>query len=649
MLKSIRFVCAVFLLCWISPHVLALETVALQLKWKHQFQFAGYYAAREKGYYREVGLDVVIREAQPGQDPINEVLQGNANYGVGTSELILKHNEGVPISVLAVIFQHSPLALVITDDGQKAGLSSIINKPVMIEPNSAELFTYLQKEGISNEQLDLVHHTFSVQDLIDGKVAAMSVYTTDELYVLNQSGFKYHLYQPINGGVDFYGDNLFTTHDEINSFPERSRAFREASIKGWQYAMQNPEEIIRLIYNRYSQRHSIEHLRYEADKMQALLTPEVIEPGYMHIGRWQHIARTYQLNGKLPEDYNLQGFLYQPIEPINFSRYRFWIYSAIALFIIILSISAYSLGLNRKLKASQAWLKTIVDNAPNALIIVEQDGMITGWNRHAQETFGWSAKEAIGKNAYELLVPIKDQRQVIEIMNNVYSSGKPYHGKSWNVTKNSVQILCQWNNALVDKDSKGNKSLVSMAVDVTKQKHMEDKLKLKAHTDPLTGATNRNLFYLKFNQSIIQAKRQKHALATLFIDLDNFKRINDNYGHEAGDIVLKSVVDRLHDNRREIDLVARIGGDEFVVLLYDCKSREAALQVAEKLLQAIIKPIETSESRLVAVSASIGISIYPEHGDKPDELMRAADLAMYRVKQGAKNSIFIADSNQVAS
>jgi len=646
LLKPIFQFCSVIFLALASCHLGAVETVALQLKWKHQFQFAGYYAAREKGFYSDVGLEVVIREAQPGVDPISQVLEGNANFGVGTSELLLRHSQGDPVRVLAVVFQHSPLALAVASHSSGTALDSIIDQPVMIEPNSAELFTFLEKQGIKGSQLDLEHHSFNIQDLIAGKVKAMSVYVTDEPFVLTQAGFPYQIYRPVDGGVDFYGDNLFTTAAEIADNDERTRAFLEASIKGWKYAMDNPEEIIQLIYHRYSQRHSIEHLRFEAQQMRKLLTPSIIEPGYMHIGRWHHIAETYRQIGQLPQHYEMGDLLYRPTEPVDLSKYKFWIIALVIFTLTILAISAYSIRLNRQLKASQIWLRTIVDNAPTALIIIEQDGTISGWNHHAQETFGWSADDAIGRNAFQLLVPAKDQNAIKKVMQDVYESGAPYQGKSWIVTRTGVKILCQWNNVLVERNDKTEKSLLSMAIDVTRQKIMEDKLKLKAHTDPLTGATNRNLFYLKFNQSIIQAKRQKHILATLFVDLDNFKRINDNYGHQAGDIVLKTIADRLRNNRREIDLVARIGGDEFVVLLYDCQSRDTATQVAEKLLKVIIKPIEINESRMVAVSASIGISLYPEHGDKPDELMRAADLAMYRVKQVSKNNIFIADSHE---
>ena len=140
------------------------DRVTLQLKWRHQFQFAGYYAALYKGYYWDAGLDVEIREANEGEDPIQQVLAGRADFGVGTSELLLLRNAGKPVVVLAVIFQHSPLALVARRDSGIRSLHDLGGKRVMIEPNSAELFAYLQREGIASDSLQLVTHNFNVQD-----------------------------------------------------------------------------------------------------------------------------------------------------------------------------------------------------------------------------------------------------------------------------------------------------------------------------------------------------------------------------------------------------------------------------------------------------------------------------------------------------
>jgi len=210
-----------------------LDHVTLQLKWRHQFQFAGYYAAIEQGYYRDAGLDVILSEAQPGQDTVRAVLQGGADFGVGTSELLLLRQRGAPVVVLAAIFQHSPLVLLTREGSGVKDIQDTQGKPVMIEPDSAELFAYLKYEGVDRAKLNVLPHTFDIADLLSGRVAAMSAYSTDEPYRLTIAGQKPLVFTPRAGGIDFYGDNLYTTETQLREHPGRVRAFLQASLKGW--------------------------------------------------------------------------------------------------------------------------------------------------------------------------------------------------------------------------------------------------------------------------------------------------------------------------------------------------------------------------------------------------------------------------------
>ena len=300
-----------------------LDQVSLQLKWYHQFQFAGYYAAVAKGYYREAGIEVKLIEATPGKDPADEVLNGRAEFGVGTSDLVLLRGQGKPVVVLATIFQHSPLVLLARKASGVNDLQDLHDKPVMIEPLSAELFAYFKYEGIDPGKLHVVHHTFDVQDLISGKVAAMSGYSTDEPFVLNKERLDYLTFTPRAGGIDFYGDNLFTTEAQIKQHPARVQAFREASLKGWDYALAHPQEIIDLILSDYGRRKSREHLVFEAERTAQLMHPGLIEVGHMNPGRWRHIADTYAEFGMLPRDFPLVGFLYDP-DPRPDLRWVYW-------------------------------------------------------------------------------------------------------------------------------------------------------------------------------------------------------------------------------------------------------------------------------------------------------------------------------------
>lgn len=331
----------------------AAERVTLQLKWTHAFQFAGYYAAIEKGYYRDAGLDVQLLEATPGSDPLEAVLSDQAQYGVGTSSLLLARKAGKPVVVLAAIFQHSPLVLVARQDKASKGtqgIHDIVGRRVMIEPQSDELFAYLKQEGITPDRLRQVPHSFRVEDLIEGRVDAMSAYVSNELFYLERANFDYQVFTPRTGGIDFYGDNLYTTEREISTHPERVRAFREASLRGWQYAMQHPEEITALIIAHNSTRHPRDFYLFEAKRMAALLRHDLTEAGYMSRGRWRHIADTYANLGLLPRDYSLDGFIYEPDPQRDLTK----LYVALALLALVSAIALYIQRINSRLARALA-------------------------------------------------------------------------------------------------------------------------------------------------------------------------------------------------------------------------------------------------------------------------------------------------------
>ncbi|MGC2856174.1 ABC transporter substrate-binding protein [Novispirillum sp. DQ9] len=290
----------------------ALETVTVQLKWTHAFQFAGYYAAQEKGYYRDAGLDVRLVEARPGLDVVAEVVDGRADFGIGGSGLLLDHHAGTPVVALAAVFQHSPLVLVARGDHFAQSLDGLAGKKVMIEPHADELFAFLRARGLPPERLRLVEHSLDAADLIANRVDAMSAYLTVEPFFLNQAGVSHRIYSPRADGIDFYGDVLFTSAARIAGKPEQVAAFREASLRGWRYAMAHPNEIIDLILDRHAPQLSRAFLRFEAAAMKDLVAPPGAAIGALDAARWRHIADIYARLGLLPKDAPVDGFLYVP-------------------------------------------------------------------------------------------------------------------------------------------------------------------------------------------------------------------------------------------------------------------------------------------------------------------------------------------------
>lgn len=332
----------------------AREDVILQLKWVHAFQFAGYYAAKEKGFYDKAGLNVTIKPASTHTNVPESVLTGEAQYGVGTSSLLLERKQGKPVVALAVIFQHSPLVLVARETHSTQGVHDLVDKRVMIEPQSEELFAYLKRVGVPKDRLYIQKHSFNPDDLMQGRTDAISAYVTNERFFLEKANFSYHTYTPRSVGIDFYGDNLFTSEMEIENHPERVKAFREASLKGWQYAMDNPEELVDIILDKYPTEYSREFLLFEAQEMRDLLQPLLVEMGYMNAGRWQHIADTYSSLGMLPQNYSLEGFLYEEEGLVDIE----WFYQVLSLTLITVialgGLLIYIYSINRRLDSALA-------------------------------------------------------------------------------------------------------------------------------------------------------------------------------------------------------------------------------------------------------------------------------------------------------
>ncbi len=332
----------------------AAEKVSLQLKWTHAFQFAGYYAARELGYFNEVGLDVRIEEAMPGTNVVDKVVSGAADFGVGTSSLLLEREAGKPVVVLASIFQHSPQVLISARKGDTQSVHDLAGKKIMFEHLSEELHAYLKREGVPLAGIRQAEHSFDPADLIAGRVDAISAYVTTEPFFLKQAGFDYLVFTPRSAGIDFYGDNLFTSEQFLRQHPDQAQAFRAASLRGWEYAMAHQDEIIDLIVRKYAPNLSQEFLRFEAAQMRPLIRPDLVPLGYMNPGRWRHIADTYAEIGMLPKEQSLDGFLYQPDPEAAFRRLSLYLILSLVCLGVISGIALYGARLNRSLERSRA-------------------------------------------------------------------------------------------------------------------------------------------------------------------------------------------------------------------------------------------------------------------------------------------------------
>jgi diguanylate cyclase (GGDEF)-like protein len=354
---------AVLLLIFPAASALAgisTEIVSLQLRWLPQFQFAGYYAAVEMGYYRAEGLEVHLIPGSPDCQPVAEVLAGRAQYAEGNSEVLLAHLQGKPLVALAAIFQHSPSVLLALGRSRIQSPHDLIGKRVMFmdSKNDPDFLTMLLNEGIAASQLTILPSSYNFEDLVLGKVDAFNAYLSNEPFYLQKRGIPYTIINPRNYRVDFYSDILFTSREEMERNPDRAAAMRRATLKGWRYAMDHPDEIIDLLINKYGVKKSREHLKFEADAMRNLILPDLVEIGHMNPERWRHMADTFVRVGLIRDDYSLEGFLYEAKGQLNVPTWvRTLLIGAVAMITLVTLVALYFARINRRLSATESRLR----------------------------------------------------------------------------------------------------------------------------------------------------------------------------------------------------------------------------------------------------------------------------------------------------
>ena len=347
------FVCGL-LFCFNAPVHAANDNIELQLRWKHAFQFAGYYMAKEKGYYADVGLNVTIIEGSPSKNPIQFVLEKEGRYAVSDSGALLAYANGKSVRVLAPIFQHSPLVLMVRRDSNIHSFSDLKGKRVMMQKGyyDAVILAAIVRAGLSESDIIRQDSSFNLHDLIDGHTDAFSAYTTDQPHQLEALGVPYRLLKPIEYDVDFYGDLLLTSDKEVNRYTSRVKRMKAATLKGWEYALEHIDETITLIRSKYnSQQLSLAQLQFEARKTAVEILKDEIELGYMSEYRWKHILKVYQELGLVDSPTALENFIYieEPSLAEIFTANRGQLIIYVLLFILLL-LAVQAVVLRRMVK-----------------------------------------------------------------------------------------------------------------------------------------------------------------------------------------------------------------------------------------------------------------------------------------------------------
>lgn len=290
----------------------AYEKVTLQLKWLHQFQFAGYYMAKEKGYYTDVGLDVEIKQRNISKNNVTQVIKGEAEYGISDSILLLYKARKEPVVIVSPVFQHSPSVLLTLKESSLNSPYELDKKIISFYKKDTDGFTILAmlKSTNVNPSFDRVSGQRNYMDLIEKKSDAYAAYLTNEPFYLKEKGIEINIINPSNYGFDFYGDMIFTNKNEVENHPKRVENFKNASLKGWEYALNNKEETIQLIKTKYAKNKSIKHLKYEANAIEQVIQHKYIPLGTLDEGRIKYTLKKYAEYGLITNDINLNEFIF---------------------------------------------------------------------------------------------------------------------------------------------------------------------------------------------------------------------------------------------------------------------------------------------------------------------------------------------------
>ena len=741
--------------------VTSLQKVSLQLKWKHAFQFAGYYIAKEKGFYRSAGLYVDIKSFNH-QDIVSDVVSGKTTYGILESSLILKRSEGAPVVALAAIFQNSPLALMTLKDSNITKISDLKGKKIMA---TREFFKnpYIKAMFFANmidpKNLKKIPASFNLESLINKKIDAYAVYTTDQPYTMKNRGIEYNLIGSMNFGANFYSDILFTSQEELDNHPKRVRNFLRASLKGWRYAFSHIDETIKLIQKKYnSQYFSYDKLKFEAMQMKKLSGINSSHFGKIEKNKLNNIITMYGIVGENININNLKDFVYHlksretklsqkeinylhntkkvvtmcidpnwmPLEmikegnhvgisaeylrlvekyigiPIKLIPTKNWTQSlayAKKRKCDILSLVASTKKRKRYLNFTKPYLSTalVLVTKLDKLFVNNLKSIIS---KKLGVTRGYGFIDTLRKKYPNInLVEVDSIQQGLKMVNEeelygfidtFFSAGyeiqKSYFGElkiagkinrnlylGIGVRKDDSTLLDVFNKAINSISEKQKQNIINhwisvkyykginytiflyigifiligaflfISREITFRKYnkiLEAKnreLEILASTDALTGTKSRRNFFDIGEQYILMAKRENIPLSFIMLDIDYFKKVNDTYGHMAGDEVLKNFTKLISKTLRKSDIFGRVGGEEFAIILHNA-DKNTALQIAAKIRKQINDNFVKFKDQIINITVSLGVAVLKDK-DTLDSLFNEADKALYISKQNGRNQV----------
>ncbi len=302
-------------------------------------------------------------------------------------------------------------------------------------------------------------------------------------------------------------------------------------------------------------------------------------------------------------------------------------------------------------REAEARLRAIIDNALDAVVKMDSEGIIIGWNNQAENIFGWTREEAVGRTLHETIIPPQYREAHVHGLKRYLLTGEKHIINSrievMGIHRDGHEFPAEL--AITSIVMAGKEEFNAFIRDITNKKESEELIWKQANYDKVTGLPNRHMFHDRLEQEIKKAHRANLQMALLFIDLDRFKEINDTLGHDMGDILLMETSRRISSCVRESDTVARLGGDEFTVILSEVNDTSNVERVAQCILKILAEPFQLRDE-VVYISASIGITLCPDDASNVEDLLKNADQAMYVAKNRGRNqsSYFTAALQEIA-
>ena len=426
----------------------------LQLRWRHQFQFAGYYAAQAKGYFAAEGLQVDFRPMVSGFRVLDDLLHGKCDYAVGDGSLVLARQTGAPVVVVVPIFQSSPLCLITREQDHIDVPAQLKGKRLIVGTlaDSMPIFAMLHDAGLQTSDFTVLPHSHRVEDLFDGKADAISGYVIDEPFFLAQQGLHAKVLWPVNYGIDFYGDLLYTSESEVKHNLLRALAMRRAVTHGWQYALDHPEEIINLIQDFYNPTLSTAQLRYEAAETRKLIRPDYVELGHLSSSRLQRMADIFIAEGLAPRSASIKGLTLDEYLVPDRTPLR-WLTGLVVVILAATLGLAALVWLNRGLRAlvagktaelqtanqalerdnqarkqaeeelrrEQDFTDRVVNSIPGIFFVIDRQGRYVRWNQEQADLIGHDTVLS-GVDPLTRIHP-EDRQKVADAIAQTFSTG----------------------------------------------------------------------------------------------------------------------------------------------------------------------------------------------------------------------------------